>query len=57
MSNRYTVRIELDENGEECLPFPDELVAELGWKPGDIICWQPEGDGWILKKKDDSDAS
>ncbi len=53
MSDRYTVRIELDENGEEMLPFPDELVAELGWQVGDVICWQSEGDGWVLKKKDD----
>lgn len=51
MSKRYTVQIELDENGEECLPFPDELVAELGWQVGDTICWQPEGDGWVLTKK------
>lgn len=57
MSKRYTVRIELDENGEEMLPFPDELIVELGWKPGDTICWKPDGDGWVLAKKEESDAS
>lgn len=55
MSNRYTVRIELDENGEEFLPFPDELIDELGWQPGDVICWRPEGDGWVLVKQDSED--
>jgi hypothetical protein len=55
MSKRYTVRVELDENGEECLPFPEEMIAELGWQVGDTICWRPEGDGWVLVKKDKDD--
>ena len=55
MSKNYTVRIELDDNGEECLPFPDELLAELGWQPGDTICWRPEGDGWVLTKREEND--
>ena len=57
MSKRYIVRIELDDNGEECLPFPDELIAELGWQPGDTICWKADGDGWVLTKKEETDAS
>jgi len=52
MSQHYTVRIELDENGEEYLPFPEQLIEELGWKPGDTVCWHPEGDGWVLSKKE-----
>jgi bifunctional DNA-binding transcriptional regulator/antitoxin component of YhaV-PrlF toxin-antitoxin module len=54
MSNQYTVQVELDDNGEECLPFPEELVKELGWQVGDVICWRSEGDGWVLVKKDDN---
>ena len=52
MTKRYTVRIELDENGEEMLPFPDELIEELGWKPGDVISWRADRGGWILAKKE-----
>lgn len=53
MTKQYTVTVELDENGEECLPFPEELLKDLNWKVGDTICWQPEGDGWVLVKKEE----
>ena len=57
MSKHYTVQVELDDNGEECLPFPEELVEELGWQVGDVICWRPEGDGWVLVKKQNDEES
>lgn len=58
MTNQtWTAVVEEDEHGEAVLTFPDELVEQLGWKAGDTICWQPEGDGWVLTKKEDSDAS
>lgn len=48
----WTVRIELDENGEEVLPFPEELINELGWKPGDVVTWRAEGNSWVLSKEE-----
>ena len=53
MTKRYMVQVELDENGDECLPFPEELIAELGWQPGDTISWRQNGDTWILSKKEE----
>ena len=53
MTKRYSVTVELDENGEECLPFPEELLEELGWKAGDVLTWRADGNSWILTKKEE----
>jgi hypothetical protein len=49
---RYTINLEEDsETGELILPFTEELLAEVGWKPGDNIKWIDNGNGsWTLQK-------
>jgi bifunctional DNA-binding transcriptional regulator/antitoxin component of YhaV-PrlF toxin-antitoxin module len=42
--------VEEDENGEQFLTFPDELMEELGWKEGDILNWDIQGDGIHISK-------
>ncbi len=44
--------VQEDENGELVLPFPQELLDEVGWKPGDNLEWIDRGDGtWEIRKK------
>ena len=44
--------VQEDENGELVLPFPQELLDEVGWKPGDNLEWVDRGDGtWEIRQK------
>jgi bifunctional DNA-binding transcriptional regulator/antitoxin component of YhaV-PrlF toxin-antitoxin module len=50
----YILEIEEDEFGELFLTFPDELIEELGWREGDILNWDLQGEGVVLTKVNDS---
>ena len=50
--NRYTVILEEDSDGELILPFPEELLNELGWKEGDNLQWKFENGKIVISKKD-----
>jgi hypothetical protein len=40
------------ETGDSILPFPPDLLEEVGWKEGDSLLWSDNGDGsWSLTKK------
>jgi hypothetical protein len=47
----WTVIIQQD--GEDLiLPFPQEMLDEVGWFPGDNLEWVDRGDGtWEIRKK------
>ena len=48
----YTAEVQEDENGP-FIVFPDEMMAEVGWKEGDEIKWTDNGDGsYTLTKVD-----
>ena len=51
----WTVTLEEDpETGELILPFTNEMLADVGWKEGDVLEWIDNKDGtWRLTKKDD----
>ena len=41
MPTSYTVTIEHDnETRELVLPIPQELMDQVGWKPGDTLIWK-----------------
>ena len=48
----WTVIIEEDvETGDVILPFPQEMLDEVGWMPGDNLKWVDRGDGtWEIRK-------
>ena len=48
----WTVIIEEDvETGDVILPFPQEMLDEVGWMPGDNLNWVDRGDGtWEIRK-------
>jgi bifunctional DNA-binding transcriptional regulator/antitoxin component of YhaV-PrlF toxin-antitoxin module len=37
MNKSWTVIVEEDEEGNCVLPFPAEMIEELGWLTGDIL--------------------
>lgn len=46
------VALKEDAEGNLILPLSDELLNEVGWKPGDTINWTDNGDGsWLMTKK------
>ena len=49
----WTLTVEEDPATGECiLQFPDDLLAQTGWKEGDTLEWQDNGNGsWALSKK------
>lgn len=49
----WTLTVEQDPvTGDLVLPFTDEILAELGWKEGDVLDWVDNKDGsWSLVKK------
>jgi len=57
MRKAYTVEVETDPiTGELVLPFPDELIEDMGWKEGDTLIWGSTDAGiFVTKKEDDSD--
>ena len=58
LDKTWTITLEEDpETGELILPFPPDLLAESGWKEGDVLEWIDRGDGsWNLEKqKDETD--
>lgn len=46
----YILEVQEDENGEQYITFPDEIIEELGWQEGDILNWDVKGEGIILSK-------
>ena len=50
----YILEVQEDENGDQYLTLPDELIEELGWQEGDLLDWDVRGNGIILSKVNDS---
>jgi hypothetical protein len=52
----WTVKLVEDpDTGELILPFPPDLLAQVGWDFGDSIAWDFDGDTIVLTKQDDQD--
>lgn len=52
----WTVTVEEDENGDLVLPFPADLLAQMGWDIGDELAWEEAFNGsFTLKKIDKSE--
>lgn len=56
----WTITLEEDPDnpGELILPFPEDFLAEVGWKTGDTIEWIDNKNGtWSMKKKETNGVS
>ena len=53
----WTVHLEEDsETGDLLLPFPPDLLEQLGWSEGDTLTWTVNpGGGIVLSKKAKND--
>ena len=39
------------DDGDHFIEFPEEMLKEAGWEPGDTLKWTDRGDGsWSLAK-------
>ena len=48
----WVLEVQEDEQGEKLIEWPEDLLAEAGWKEGDVLVWSDNKDGsWSLNKK------
>ena len=47
--NRWILPVN-EENGEQFINLPDELLEQVNWSDGDTLEWIPRGDTFILQK-------
>jgi hypothetical protein len=48
----WTVTLEEDpETGDLILPFPPDLLEQMGWVEGDTLLWNMQEDGSCILKK------
>jgi len=50
MSQKYTLPLEENEDGDLFLTLPDDVIEELGWIEGDVISYSLDTDAIILTK-------
>jgi len=56
MTDKYTVQLIEDENGELVLPLPDGLMEKIGWVEGDVLIWKDNKDGsYSMSKKEQTE--
>lgn len=49
----YILEVQEDDNGEQYIVFPEEVIEELGWQEGDILNWDVRSTGIVLSKVND----
>lgn len=49
----YVVEVQEDENGDQFIVLPDEVIEDLGWQEGDLLNWDVRGEGIVLSKVHD----
>lgn len=49
----YILEIQEDENGDQYIVFPPEVLEDLGWQEGDLLDWDVKSNGIILSKLND----
>jgi hypothetical protein len=58
MSNPHSWIVEVvtnPETGELMLPFPPDLLNQMGWSEGTDLSWiDNENGSWTIKKKEDA---
>lgn len=53
IGNTFTLDVQRTVDGEAYIEFPQETMADLGWKEGDTVVWNDNNDGsFTLTKKE-----
>ena len=57
-STHWTITVEEDpETGDLILPLPQDMLDIQGWREGDTLIWNDEGNGsWSLTKKENENG-
>ena len=50
-----TITVQVDENGEHFLEFPEALINQVGWDVGDTLIWEELPDGSYSVRKAESE--
>ena len=50
----YILEVQEDDNGDQYIVFPDEVIEDLGWQEGDVLNWDVRGEGIVISKVNDS---
>jgi hypothetical protein len=53
----WTITVEEGENGDLVLPFPVDLLNQMGWAEGTELWWDvtPEGQITLKEKKEENE--
>lgn len=46
----YILEVQEDENGDQYIVLPEEVIEDLGWQEGDILNWDVRGEGIVISK-------
>ena len=58
VANNWIVQVEQDENGDLLLPFPVDLLSQMGWSEGTDLSWIDNNNGtYTLKEKKKDEPS
>jgi len=49
----YILEVQEDENGDQYIALPDEVIEDLGWQEGDLLNWDVRSNGIIISKVND----
>jgi bifunctional DNA-binding transcriptional regulator/antitoxin component of YhaV-PrlF toxin-antitoxin module len=49
----YILEVQEDDNGDNYIILPDEVIEDLDWQEGDVLNWDVKGEGIILTKVND----
>ena len=49
----YVLEVQEDENVDQFITFPEEIIEELGWQEGDLLNWDVRGEGIVISKVHD----
>jgi len=49
----YILEVQEDENGDQFIVLPEEVIEDLAWQEGDILNWDVRGEGIVLSKVND----
>lgn len=50
----YILEVQEDENGDQYIVLPDEVIEDLGWQEGDVLNWDVRGNGIVITKVNDA---
>jgi len=49
----YVLEVQEDEDGNQFIVLPEEVLENLDWHEGDVLDWKVKSEGIILSKLND----